>query len=109
MESQILMKNKKGFNPLNGRRANLTGFTLIEILIVVGIITLLAAAVVVLINPNKRFEEARDKQIEIHLQTILSAIEQKKILEGGWFGVNCSSLPSSTTTDTEGDIAPDFK
>jgi len=83
------------------------GFTLIEILIVVGIITLLATAVVVVLNPAKRFEDARDKQREIHLQTIYNAIEQKMTIEGGWF--DCESLPQATTTDEEGEEIPLFK
>src|SRR4030042_656300 len=91
----------------------LTGFTLIEILIVVGIITVLATAVVVAVNPAKRLQTAKDQQREIHLQTILSAIEQKRTLEGGWFG--CDALPSATTTPAdeqevpEGELLPDWK
>jgi len=89
------MKNKKGF-------------TFIETLIVVGVITLLATTVVVTVNPVKIFEEARNRQREIHLQTILNAIEQKRTLEGGWFGVNCGSLPSAGEEGEE-EIIPFFK
>ena len=36
------------------------GFTLIELLIVIAILAILAAAVMIAINPNKRMQEARD-------------------------------------------------
>lgn len=88
---------------------NIKGFTFIEILIVIGIITLLATAVVVMVNPAKRFEAARDKQREIHLQTILSAIEQKITIEGGWF--NCDPLPQGVIEEgeEEEELTPIFK
>jgi len=75
------MKNKKGF-------------TFIETLVVIGIVAILATTVVVAVNPTRRFEDARDKQREIHLQTILSAIERKTTIEAGWFDdENCAPLP----------------
>ncbi len=81
------MKNKKGF-------------TFIETLVVIGIVAILATTVVVAINPTRRFEDARDKQREIHLQTILSAIERKTTIEAGWFDDdNCDSLPQATSTE----------
>lgn len=75
---------------------NRKGFTLIEILIVIGIITVLATAVVVVLNPAKRFEDARDKQREIHLQTILSAVGQKRAIEGR----DCDNMPDGVDEET---------
>lgn len=76
---------------------NTKGFTFVEMLIVLGIIALLAMATVVLLNPAKRFEAARDKQREIHLQAILSAIERKMTVEAGWFDEEkCDPLPQET-------------
>ena len=52
------------------------GFTLIEILIVIGIIAILAAIVIVAINPSKQFAQARNTQRESDVNTILNAIGQ---------------------------------
>jgi prepilin-type N-terminal cleavage/methylation domain-containing protein len=79
---------------------NRKGFTFIETMIVIGIIAILATAVVVTVNPTRRFEAARDKQREIHLQTIYNAIERKMTVEGGWFDdENCDPLPQATSTE----------
>src|SRR4030066_1610378 len=69
------------------------GFTFGEVLVVVAIITILAVAVIITVNPAKRFEEARDSQREIHLKTILNAIELRINVERGWFPP-CDGLPN---------------
>ena len=71
---------------------NKKGFTFIEVLVVVGIITLLTTTVITIVNPAKRFEQARDRQREIHLQSILSAVETKKTIERGWLSP-CEEIP----------------
>ncbi len=52
------------------------GFTLIEILVVIGIIAVLAAIVVVAINPSRQFAQARNSQRISNVETILNAIGQ---------------------------------
>lgn len=71
------------------------GFTLIEILIVIGIIAILAAVVIVAINPGRQFAQARNSQRSSNVNTILNAINQ--------YGVeNKGALPASiTSTATE--------
>lgn len=71
------------------------GFTLIEILIVIGIIAILAAVVIIAINPARQFAQARNAQRSSNVNTILNAINQ--------YGVeNAGALPTSiTTTATE--------
>lgn len=52
------------------------GFTLIEILLVIGIIAVLATVVVVALDPATRFKDARDSRRLSDIQNILSAVQQ---------------------------------
>lgn len=53
------------------------GFTLIEVLIVIGIIAVLAAIVLVALNPSRQFAQARNSQRTSNVTTILNAIGQR--------------------------------
>ena len=75
----------------NLRKKN-SGFTLIEVLIVIGILAILAAIVVVAINPARQFAQARNSQRTAHINSILNGIGQNMADNRGVF-----------TCDTDGD------
>lgn len=68
------------------------GFTLIELLIVIAILGILAAAVLVAINPGKRMAEARDTQRKNDIGAITNALISYEAIS--------SSLPGETMYDT---------
>lgn len=59
------------------------GFTLIEILIVIGIIAILAAIVLVAVNPAKNFREAANTQRSANVNAIANAIGQYTVDKKG--------------------------
>ncbi len=107
-----------GIDKHNVRR----GFTLIEVLVVIGIIAVLAAVVLVAVNPSRQFKLARDSQRTSNVNSILNAIHQNMAEHRGIFVCNgaVKDIPvvptmvknSATIANYSGDIAacivPDY-
>ena len=86
------------------------GFTLIEILVVIGMIAILATIVIIAINPARQFAQGRNSQRVSNVNTILNAIGQriadtKGVFAGDFYNgtgtSTCPSLATSTTLDIE--------
>ena len=71
------------------------GFTLIEILVVIGIIAILAAIVIIAINPARQFSQANNSQRESNVNTILNAIGQNLADNKGTFTCATGALPAA--------------
>ena len=76
------------------------GFTLIEMLVVIGIIAILAAVVLVAVNPLRQFASARDSQRRSDLYALTNAIYQFAVEHNG-------NLPSTSTTPATTADIPD--
>ncbi len=76
------------------------GFTLIEILLVIGLIAILAAIVIIAINPARQFAQARNTQRFSDVNAILNAVHQNMIdNRGSWDDSDCAGdIPTTTAT-----------
>ena len=106
---------RRGFTPLesthkvtstqSGRRSvwtknSLTGFTLIEVLLVIAILGILAAIVIVAVNPSKQLGEAQDAQRQSDVRAILDGVHQYSIDNNG--ALPSEEIPVGTTCMDDG-------
>ncbi|MEK7536065.1 MAG: type II secretion system protein [Patescibacteria group bacterium] len=88
------------------RTAQNRGFTLIEILVVIGIIAILASVVIIAINPARQFAQARNSQRVSNVNTILNAIGQNVADNKGIW--TCGSVYFSAATSSIGTSGKDL-
>jgi len=82
------MQKVRGQKSLSNRKQ---GFTLIEILVVIGLIAILAAIVLIAINPARQFAQAHNSQRTSNAEAILNAIGQNLADNKGVF--TCGTTP----------------
>lgn len=86
MDTAIIIKSRR------------TGFTLIEILIVIGLIAILATVVLVSLNPARQFAQARDAQRTSNVSAILNAIGQNIVDNKGIFTCPGQTIDNNART-----------
>jgi prepilin-type N-terminal cleavage/methylation domain-containing protein len=62
---------------------NFKGFTLIELIVVIGILAILLSVTLIAINPSRQFAQANDTKRRSDVLAILNAINQYSIDNGG--------------------------
>jgi prepilin-type N-terminal cleavage/methylation domain-containing protein len=72
---------------------NKSGFTLLEILLVVAAIGILAGIVIFAINPAKQLADTRNAQRKVDVNTILNALSQYAIDNNGVFPTTVATNP----------------
>ncbi len=75
------------------------GFTLIEILVVIGLIAILAAIVLIAINPGRQFAQGRNSQRTSNVNAILNAVGQNLADNKGVFTCAAGAIPTAAATD----------
>lgn len=94
------------------------GFSLIEILIAITLITMLAAIVIIAVNPGRQFAQGRNTQRWTAVNSILNSVHQNMVDNNGIFDFSgCSAtsilsiatnIDSGTGVDLCGCLVPDY-
>ena len=85
------------------------GFTLIELLIIIAIIAILAAGVIIAVNPGKQFKEARNTTRWSHMNAIANAIYTYTIGHQGNYPPCIPDYPNTVKADDcADDLVPTY-
>ncbi len=84
------------------------GFTLIEILVVIGIIAILAAVVLIAINPARQFAQASNSQRTANLNAILNAVGQFMADNRGAIPGGITGVVAEVSTALCNDLTPEY-
>lgn len=80
-----VLKDVKELKDGSAKKSKAGGFTLLEVLMVIGILAILATIVLVAINPARQFKIARDSQRTANVTAILNAVGQNMADHSGAF------------------------
>ncbi len=81
------------------------GFTLVEVMLVIGLIGILAGMIIVAINPVRQFKVARDTERQTHILAIMNAVNANMSEHSGIF--TCMGTPRDLPTTTLAIIGSD--
>jgi len=106
---------KQKYGLLSSKSRNSTGFTLIELLIVIGIISIIAAAIIVAISPGEKMGSARESTRAAHFSAIGPAFYSTMMGNNGLDSIaeileeaDCNGDDGDTSTSLSWDSARDF-
>ncbi len=87
------------------------GFTLIELMVVIGIIAILAAVVLVAVNPLRQFANARDTQRRNDIYQVVNAVYQYTVENDGLLPADILATPTALGTsgvDLSQELVPTY-
>jgi len=90
----------------SAKPARAYGFTLIELIVVIGIIIILFTIMIIAIDPIFQLEVARDRQRETHINAIYGALGDYRAREGDF--PPCVSTSQEDVEECEEYIVPEF-
>ncbi len=108
MGKDVVINVLKKLSSLINMKQN-KAFTLIEILIVIGLIAVLAGVLIVALNPARQFSQARNAQRWNNMDTIMSSVIANTTDNRGTFTCVAGVIPTTATnmdSDTGYDIGP---
>ncbi|OGG42073.1 hypothetical protein A3A21_03540 [Candidatus Jorgensenbacteria bacterium RIFCSPLOWO2_01_FULL_45_25b] len=98
LESVVAHNGNKSHARERGALSSLTGFTLIEVCITVGLVALLSVSLFFIVSPAKRFADARNQKRLSDVNAVLNAVSQNIGDYKGTFFCPSGPIPIATST-----------